>query len=335
MQAFVNAHVNAGKPEGREVATRYGVRGYPTLLIVDAEGAEIDRIVGYRPPATFIPEIQRILRGEGTLPALRKKAEESPDDLACAVAYAEKLLASDAAGAAKRLRAIEKTLVSEDPEIEARKWLVLGMAVQADRGAPGSSASALDLFTKVATEFAGTEAATTAVRRGANLAYRQDSDRAQKFFDTVRKAAKTDKERAVVEGMTYDLHMRLAAKALRAQGDAAAEEGDAQAMNQVAWTFYEHRAGPAFRRYLSLATGWAAKAVEISERDAAILDTYACLLSTVGKLDEAIAIEEEALGKVENAAMKADFEKNLAGWKKLRDELKARKAIPATRIEPR
>jgi hypothetical protein len=333
MQAFVNAHVNAGKPEGREVATRYGVNAYPTLVIVDAEGGEIDRIVGYRPPATFIPEIQRILRGEGTLPALRKQAEASPEDLACVVAYAEKLIASDAAGAAKKLRSISETLVSEDAEIEARKWLVLGMAVQANRRAPGSSASALDLFTKVATDFAGTDAAATAVRRGANLAYRQDSERAQQFFATVRKAAKTDKERALIEGMTYQLYMQLAAKALKAQGDAAAEEGDAQALNQVAWSFYEHRGDRAFRRYFSIALGWAAKAVELSERDAAILDTYACLLSTMGKLDEAIAIEEEALGKVENAAMKAEFEKNLAGWKKLRADLRARNAIPATPLK--
>jgi hypothetical protein len=333
MQAFVNAHVNASKPGGREVAARYGVSAYPTLVIVDADGGEIDRIVGYRPPATFIPEIQRILRGEGTLPALRKKAEASPDDLACVVAYAEKLIASDAVGAAKHLREISETLVSDDAEVEARKWLVLGMAVQANRRAPGSSKSALELFTKVATDFAGTKASADAVRRGANLAYRGDSDSAQQFFATVRKAAKTDKERALIEGMTYELYLRLAAKALKAQGDAAAEEGDAKAMNRVAWSFHEHRTDRTFRRYFSDALGWAAKAVELSERDAATMDTYACLLSMMGKLDDAIAIEEEALGKVENGAMKAEFAKNLADWKKRRDEMKARNAIPATRLK--
>ena len=330
MQAFVNVHVNASNESGRAVAARYGVHAYPTLVIVDAEGGEIDRIVGYRPPETFIPEIQRILRGEGTLPALRKQAEESPEDVACVVAYAEKLIDSDAAEATKRLYAIAEKVVSEDAEVEARKWLVLGMAVGANRAETNSRDTSLALFTKVATEFAGTKAASDAVRRGAGLAYRLEPDQAQAFFDTVRKAAKTDKDRALIDGMTYTLHMQLAAKALKAQGDSADAEGDAQALNQVAWTFYEHRTDMPFRRYLSAALAWARKAADLSKRDPATLDTYACLLSVMGKLDEAIAIEEEALAKVEEGAMKADFEKNVADWKKLRDEMKARHAAPAT-----
>jgi len=330
MQAFVNVHVNGAKEGGREVAARYGVHAYPTLVIVDAQGGEIDRIVGYRPPDKFIPEIQRILRGEGTLPALREKAEAAPDDLACVVAYAEKLIDSDAAGAAKRLHAVAETLVSDDAELEAHKWLVLGQAVQADRSASASGESALDLFMKVATEFAGTKAASDAVRRGASLAYRFEGDRAQRFFDTVRKAAKTDRDRALVDGMTYTLHMQLAAKALKAQGEAAAADGDAQALNQVAWTFYEHRTDMPFRRYLTAALEWARKAADLSKRDAATLDTHACLLSALGRLDDAIAIEEEALAKVEEGPMKADFAKNLAEWKQLRDERAARRAVPAT-----
>jgi tetratricopeptide (TPR) repeat protein len=329
MQAFVNAHVNAGKEGGREVAAKYGVRAFPTLVIVDERGGEIDRIIGYRTPETFIPEIQRILRGEGTLPALRRQAEASPDDLACVVAYAEKLIDSDAPAATKRLSEITERLVSEDAELEARKWLVLGKALQADRS-EGLRQSPLAIFTRVATDFAGTKAASDAVRRGASLAYRLEPEQAQAWFETVRKAATTDKDRALVDGMTYTLHMQLAARALKAQGDAAAADGDAQALNQVAWTFYEHRTDAPFRRYLSDALAWARQAVELSRRDAAILDTYACLLSVTGRLDEAIAIEEEALGKVENDAMKADFEKNVAEWKKRLEELKARNAVPAT-----
>lgn len=335
MKAFVNAHVNASTDAGREVAARYGVHAYPTLVIVDGKGAEIDRIVGYRPPETFIPEIERILRGEGTLPALRKAADESPEDLACVVAYAEKLIDSDPAAAATRLRSIAQSVVSEDAELEARKWLVLGKAVAANRREATARETALDLFLKVARDFAGTKSAAEAVRRGARIADRLEPERAQQYFDEVRKAARTDKERALVEGLTYGLHMRLAARALKAQGDAAASDGDAQAMNQAAWTFYEHRTDMPFRRYLAAALDWARQAVEISERDAAILDTYACLLSVTGKLDEAIAIEEEALGKVESDRMKAEFEKNLGDWKQRRDDLAARRAAPAAPAVPR
>ncbi len=335
MKVFVNAHVNASTPAGRKVATRYGVHAYPTLVVVDEHGGEIDRIIGYRPPDKFLPEIQRILRGEGTLPALRHKAEQAPEDVGCVVAYAEKLLDSDPSGAAKRLRAMATTVVSPDPEVEAHKWFVLGKAVEADRTADGSTTSALDLYKKVAIDFAGTRAATEAVHRGARLANRLDPDHAQQFFDALHKAAKTDKDRAIVAGLTYTLHLRLAAEALKAQGDAAAAAGDAQAMNQVAWNFYEHRADMPFRRYLRVAIGWAAKAAELSKRDPAILDTHACLLSVTGQLDAAIALEEEALEKVKGKSMQADFEKNLREWKKQRDDLKARHAIPAVPIVPR
>lgn len=335
MQAFVNVHVNAGKDGGREVAAKYGVRAFPTLVIVDATGSEIDRIVGYRPPATFIPEIERILRGEGTLAALRKQADAAPDDLACVVAFAEKLIVSDPAQASKRMHAIAKTVVCDDAELESRKWLVLGMAVEANRAEKLSRESALSAYMKVATEFSGTKAAADAVRRGARLANQLDPERAQEFFNTVRKAAKTDKDRALVDGMTYELHLRLAAKALRSQGEAAAAEGDAQAMNRVAWSFYEHKQDRAFRPHLRAAAEWAKKAVEISERDPAILDTYACLLFETGKIDAAITIEEEAHGKVEAASMKAEFAKKLAGWKKTRDDMKSRGAVPMVPMAPR
>ena len=334
MKAFVNVHVNAGRDGGREVAAKYGVDGFPTLVIVDEKGGEIDRIVGYRPPEKFIPEVERILRGEGTLPALRKKADESPEDLSCVVAYAEKLIDSDPAGASMRLHAIVETVVSTDAEVEAHKWLVLAMAVEANRKEKMSRESALDDYLKVVTEFPGTKAAADAVRKGAGLADRLEPDRAQHFFDEARKAAKTDKDRALVDGMTYMLHLQLAAKALKSQGDAAAAEGDAQALNQVAWTFYEHKQDMPFRRLFPLVVPWAKQAAELSKRDPAILDTYACLLFATGKIDDAIATEEEALGKVEGDSMKAEFAKNVAEWRKIRDDLKARNAIPATPLQP-
>src|SRR5437870_11168040 len=103
MKAFVNVHVNAGEGDGKDVSKRYHVRGLPTLVVLDAKGDEVDRIVGYRKPDAFVGEIDRIQRGEGTLPALKKKAAESPEDFGAAVAYAEKLVDSDPAAASKSL----------------------------------------------------------------------------------------------------------------------------------------------------------------------------------------------------------------------------------------
>src|SRR5262245_47235756 len=89
LDGFVPARYDAETEGGRGVAQRYRVRGFPTLVVVDAAGAEVDRLVGYSPPEKFLAEAERIRSGEGTLPALAAAHEKAPDDAAAAVAYAK------------------------------------------------------------------------------------------------------------------------------------------------------------------------------------------------------------------------------------------------------
>ncbi|MBN2242724.1 MAG: thioredoxin family protein [Acidobacteria bacterium] len=59
---FVFMRVLADRdPEGAELQKRYRVEGIPTLLILDSEGREIDRIVGARPVEGLIEELELIL----------------------------------------------------------------------------------------------------------------------------------------------------------------------------------------------------------------------------------------------------------------------------------
>ena len=58
--------------EGREAAKRYKISAYPTLLLLKADGTEIDRIVGYREPAKFTEEFSAGVAGK---PALVRAAE--------------------------------------------------------------------------------------------------------------------------------------------------------------------------------------------------------------------------------------------------------------------
>jgi thioredoxin-related protein len=46
---FVNTSVDAEKGEGVEIAAKYHIEGYPTLLILDKDGKELGRQVGYMP----------------------------------------------------------------------------------------------------------------------------------------------------------------------------------------------------------------------------------------------------------------------------------------------
>jgi thiol-disulfide isomerase/thioredoxin len=47
--------------EGKDVATRYKINLYPTLLVVKPDGKEVDRIEGFREPPAFTSEFTKVL----------------------------------------------------------------------------------------------------------------------------------------------------------------------------------------------------------------------------------------------------------------------------------
>lgn len=51
--------VDADGGSGRELAQRYGVRGYPTTVIVNPSGGVVKTIVGYSLPNDYLPQLRR------------------------------------------------------------------------------------------------------------------------------------------------------------------------------------------------------------------------------------------------------------------------------------
>lgn len=72
--------MNADSSAVKELIEHYKISGFPTILIVNADSTEIDRIIGYLPPESFVNEIQRIQRGENTIADYIKKTTENPND---------------------------------------------------------------------------------------------------------------------------------------------------------------------------------------------------------------------------------------------------------------
>ncbi|MNK45514.1 Thioredoxin-1 [compost metagenome] len=50
---FINAHFDMEKGEGRELAAKYGIRSYPTLLFLNGEGEVVGKELGYLNTADF------------------------------------------------------------------------------------------------------------------------------------------------------------------------------------------------------------------------------------------------------------------------------------------
>ena len=72
--------MHADSAEGKTLIEQYKISGFPSVVFVDSAGEEIDRIIGYLPPDKFLSEIQRVQRGENTIPDLINRATENPDD---------------------------------------------------------------------------------------------------------------------------------------------------------------------------------------------------------------------------------------------------------------
>lgn len=94
--AVANEHlipieIDAEKGDGIELAKKYRIGGYPTMVFLNAEGEEVDRIPGYLPADDMVGELTRIVNGIDTYPALKARLENSPNDPDIIIKFAHKV----------------------------------------------------------------------------------------------------------------------------------------------------------------------------------------------------------------------------------------------------
>ena len=77
---MINLKIDAEKGEGIELAEKYNIRGFPTIVFTNNRGDEIDRIVGYKDPDQFFSELSRIKSGRNTLPTLLIDFQTNPNN---------------------------------------------------------------------------------------------------------------------------------------------------------------------------------------------------------------------------------------------------------------
>jgi outer membrane protein assembly factor BamD (BamD/ComL family) len=69
---------------------KYKIAGFPTIILMNSSGEEIDRIFGFLPPDDFVSTIQDYLQGKNTLDDLKKRFQEDSTDVELASKLAEK-----------------------------------------------------------------------------------------------------------------------------------------------------------------------------------------------------------------------------------------------------
>ena len=88
---FVSVKIDGEKGEGPEIMDRFNITGYPTILVLDADGNEIDRIVGFGEKQEFLTILNDYINGVNTIAYWQKKADENPEDTQALIVVAEKL----------------------------------------------------------------------------------------------------------------------------------------------------------------------------------------------------------------------------------------------------
>jgi thioredoxin-related protein len=114
----INFKIDAEKGEGIEFAKKYKISGYPTVLFLDGNGNEIDRIYGYYPKKEFFVMMQDYNKGVNTFNDLTQKLEKDPANIDANLKMADKYIAL---GETDKAKAHLNKIIETDPGNAAGK----------------------------------------------------------------------------------------------------------------------------------------------------------------------------------------------------------------------
>ncbi len=297
---FICLKVDMEKGEGIELAKRYKVKGYPTLLWLNAKGELLNVKLGAsQEPKDYLKMGEEALGEKTNMVYLAQKKAQMKDEVDFMALYLDKF------STAGLLEDVELEAYYERQPLEV--WLD-----EAHFGVIWSNVREAEspLFQKLVSNY---EEVLDA--RGAD---------AERFFSGVlyssllteyfrlKKEEKLDewpmaqeeilvaipenlKDRAIFETKLYlnarnkewDQYCEVCFTGVRKY-----YWNDANLLNTVAWNVFENSTN---EKNLEEALVWAERAVELAPEDHAILDTYANLLLVNGLAKEALEIEEKAL----------------------------------------
>jgi Flp pilus assembly protein TadD len=268
---FVPLRVNGKKGDGIPIAERYKIPGYPTFIVLNESGVEIDRKVGFLKADEMLSWTGSVQKGEGTFAAVEAAYKKNPADNAAAAAYAAKL---SERGDGAALPIYEKLAVA-DPDNKAG-YLEDALGAMADAARMNKDNAAAEAHLQRLIQVARKpESQESGLHGLARLRFR------------ATKTAKGDEKQKLADDCI--LYQKTLTEKLPED-----YTGYADALNDLAYYVIELKGDE------KLAVAAAEKAVA-HERDPEYLDTLAELRFRAGNLDEALKLQREAV-----AAMPGD-----------------------------
>lgn len=292
---FINVKMDMERGEGLELAKRYHVRAYPTLLFLDDKGQVVHRAVGYHDTDEFIALGREALdpqRRLGALDARYAQGERDPEFL-----YQYLVAKADAYDPAVA-ELLDVYLQTQDDWSSRRNMeVIFRFGTRINGPAFRYLIDRLDLFE----ETFGTRAVQRQLERAVDesMANGFVQDFAQ-VAHVLRKIHGSEAEEVVAR---YHLDYLLQQRQLDAYARAALDyvkshhPSSPTLLNNLAWAFYQHIDEPTL---LKQALKWARKSVKIDEAYYNT-DTLAALYYKLGKMRQARKWARKAIALAQSA----------------------------------
>ena len=304
LEQIVSLRRDAEK-EGAELAARFGVDSYPTMIFLDPAGNEMDRVIGYLPPDPFLERIERIRIGDTFLACLRQLEEDPGDVDAIERSVGGLLDRSDPEGAISRIEAFHQATEGDELALcrklmfTARSELHARVYQRAAKLYRSGWTRSFDVPDTTGTS--NLDALLTSGLTGLSVDDQAARLRQARFDDAAELLEIPDLEEGTREDLLsvadfafrnghYDLAADLYVRWFELGGDGAEPE----ILNDVAWRLY-------------LSNQELGKAIDIAQRSFALkpdpesADTLARLLYVTGAVEEAVALEERAAREAEGS----------------------------------
>jgi tetratricopeptide (TPR) repeat protein len=169
LNSIVAVKYDAEKNEGEELAKKFRVKAYPTLVLLGPDGKEVDRHIGYLDADGFMKTIKGYQDGIGTVTYYEELLEKNPEDTDAL--YALGVKHADAVRSKEAEAAFEKLLkIDPDNENKAEIYYQLGYTMNAD----DRNEDAIEYFDKVITEYPDAEVHDQALQMQARAYFALD-----------------------------------------------------------------------------------------------------------------------------------------------------------------
>ncbi len=174
-EAYVWLRLNAEKdPAGVRMQEDFGVGGYPTILILDPEGQEIDRVAGFVPPERFPEAVRARVESPSSLARIRQRLREDPSDVTGHFELASRLMERGMAEQASRHFRKVTELDSDNHSGRADAgWYFLAQA----QAGTGRTEAALEALAQLRVRFPNSRFAQEAYLLEAEILLRQGDRR--------------------------------------------------------------------------------------------------------------------------------------------------------------